>query len=364
MANWLTSAANVFQRAPAAEPQTYELRCSCGRTVGGVRATTYQQITCPACRQRLFVLPASVYPTPKPAKTRPPKPAAKPTAPAAGSAERETPVEERPVQPARRKPAIPATPRPRRLVTPVRIALVAVACATLVTVWGVSRSRSLQQAEVDFSEAVRLGREALANRDLPGAAAQFETARKAADLLGRDDPAARSARQLARETHSAVNLLQDSPTEVLAEAVQTHAGGESAWRETFRFRYHGGWLIVDSTTLPVSTGTAQVFEFPVFAKGGEVKGQLVVDADFLRSATYAAGTKRMILAGQLEELSPVTGGPPTWTFTLNPKTAFLWSNPDTYEQALGIPLDAPTRATLSDQTTVLNLPAWQPEAAE
>lgn len=362
MANWLTSAANVFQRPPAAEPQTYELRCSCGRTVGGVRATTYQQITCPSCRMRLFVLPASVYPPPKPAKARPPKPpAAKPAAAAALPAEQDTPVERRPVQPARRKPVITPAPSRKRLVTPVRIALVAVACATVVTVWGVSHSRSLQQAEVDFSEAVRLGREALASRDLPGAAAQFEIATKAADLLGRDDPAARSARQLARETHSAVNLLEDSVTEVLSEAVQTQAGGDSAWREMFRFRYHEGWLIIDSTMLPGATGAA--FEFPVFAKGGAVKGELLLDAEFLRSVTSAAGSRRVIVAGQLEELKPADGDPQTWRFVLNPKTAFLWSNPDTYELALGVALDAPTRATLADQTSVLNLPAWQPEAA-
>ena len=92
--------------------------------------------------------------------------------------------------------------------------------------------------------------------------------------------------------------------------------------------------------------------------------ELLLDAEFLRSVASAAGTKRVILAGQLEELRPVDNDPQTWRFSLNAETAFLWSNPDTYGQALGSVLDAPTRATLVDQTNVLNLPAWQAEAAE
>lgn len=362
MANWLSAAANALKRSQTDEPQTYELRCSCGRIVGGVRAATYQQISCPSCRQRLFVLPASVYPRPKAARPRPktvPKPAATVTAQVAD-------VEDS--QPAsagrgRRKSVLATREKPRALVTPVRLALVALACVTVVTVWGVSRSRSLQQAELDFGQAVHLGREALERGDLEIAATHFDKAAQAADLLGKDDPPAQAARQLARETTSAVNLLEDSPSEALQEAVQTHTASESAWRETFQYRFRDQWLILDtSVSLATQSGTTScVLEFPVFSPNGTIEADLLCDSPLLRSLAAGDGSRRIILAGQLSELKPEAGNPNRWHFVLNPRTAFVWSNPTTYELVMGQPLDGGTRMTLADQTRTLNLQPWPTE---
>ena len=62
MSGWLTAATNAFRRKSEAPPQTFEIRCGCGKILSGERLRAEQTAACPACNASLLVFPASVYP--------------------------------------------------------------------------------------------------------------------------------------------------------------------------------------------------------------------------------------------------------------------------------------------------------------
>src|ERR1700722_2920647 len=103
MVSWLAKTTQLLQRrAPPDPPAPYEIGCSCGHQITGVRKPSYQSVTCHRCGNVLFVLPADVYPKPKkeppkePPKKSDPPPAATPalqtkTAPTVPSPRAQTP---------------------------------------------------------------------------------------------------------------------------------------------------------------------------------------------------------------------------------------------------------------------------------
>src|SRR5580693_8447188 len=87
MVSWLAKTTQLLQRRqPPEPPAPYEVGCSCGHQITGVRKSTYQSVTCHRCGNVLFVLPADVYPKPKPKKQPPKEPPKKPEPPPAAAA--------------------------------------------------------------------------------------------------------------------------------------------------------------------------------------------------------------------------------------------------------------------------------------
>ncbi len=69
MASWFSKIdpRNRKTARPPAAPATWELTCDCGERLVGFRTPQHQQVVCTRCGERLFVLPANVYPEPPPA---------------------------------------------------------------------------------------------------------------------------------------------------------------------------------------------------------------------------------------------------------------------------------------------------------
>lgn len=85
MAGWITTAVRTLGRRRR-RMAALELLCVCGEGVALRRTPHAQEIRCPRCGERLFVLPADVYPaTPRRAATPPADRAAPPRRPAVKS---------------------------------------------------------------------------------------------------------------------------------------------------------------------------------------------------------------------------------------------------------------------------------------
>lgn len=379
MAGWLSSAGKAFQRRPLSEPQQFELRCVCGSVVGGERKTSYQRLVCPGCGTPLFVLPASVYPTPKgvkPAKQKQtppvkivPQRVIEPDreSRAAQAAESKRPAASRVVEP-RLSPAqslnARQAPRLRKWFTPVRIVFLCVLVVMAGTTWWLLHSRTMQQAQVLFASSSKKGLEALQKGDFVAAAPELRQAAEALDTLGRDDPQARGIRQMGRESNAASHLTLKSLHDILAEAVASETAPSSpGWPEIFRGTYKDAWTVIETTitrTDEPAPAPRYRFEFPIIIgqrgvqNGVQNRAILIADLKAFDALPADLPSHRVIFAAQLQDCRRDPNTANTWQITLNATTAFLWSDAANYS-ALDLTPDAQSLQTLAAQTTLLGI---------
>jgi hypothetical protein len=390
MVSWLAKTTQLLQRRqPPEPPPPYEVGCSCGHQVTGVRKQTYQSVTCPRCGNVLFVLPLDVYPKPKPKKA-PPKQvdsapvvaaAAGPKAPqsqAAPASRAPGPQKVGQSTAAKATPASPPAPavseKPlavdvetvevrRPLVNRFRLivlAIGAVVCGTGYLVW---QSRLNDEALVSLPGHLDAGATALRKGELPKAADEYHQAAWAVDRLRRQDAESLAIRQKAKELGAIVNLSKVSLIEICDQA--RHAkkeGGEKwaeKWSEKFNEQYQGAWIVVEGDVAqergPDGIGEPIVrFPYPIDAAAVVFDVRLTGLAPMIGKAG-----EHLIFAGQLLSLSREGTKNPMWVIRLKDETAFLWSNVDTY-QALGRIPDVPGdendgRHVLGRQSAALGL---------
>jgi len=391
MANWLSAAAQAFQRTPP-QPQTFELQCGCGRVTQGVRTANYQQPRCPTCKRQLFVLPFTVYPLPKSRPVSKPKPSPRKeavdsnrsdiedldleTAEQLDQLDRPQPAEaSAPPRAKRSKPASAPVPgkalrksglsrRPRRpIYTPLRGVFVGIVLVFGLSSWWIVHNRAVQTADVEYLSSSRRARDALADHDLPVASDALETAHRALEISGRVDPPARATQQLYHEIHAAMNLVKSAPGDLLKEAMTTRSTSQDdGWNEVFQYTYRDSWLILDVevTRVEGSPRTHRYrIDYPISAENS--RAVFVADLPIFDKFTELADPQRVIFGAQIDDFRTDPKNLGTWELILKPQSAFLWSNLDTY-RLLGLTGDSPdaeTRKVLSDQTQLLGLPAWE-----
>lgn len=387
MPGWLSTATNIFRRKSEAPPQTFQIRCGCGKSVSGERTRTEQTTTCPGCKTALFVLPASVYPLPR---TQVPKKkvALMERAPVddetfstttktlnpdstAGAGRRrrgsvaaaETKTATTLLQPSfgerLRHSVEPANlDRLRRnLLTPLRMVLLGVALVVVATVWWIGHLRALDRARDVLATVPRLAEESLQEGDAAEAARQFSRLSHAVTLLGRDDSQSRHWHQLARETAAISDLVTAALHEILQEAAEAEAGSDtSTWSNSFRVNYRDGWVLIDapiSRETDASDTTRWTIDFPLAV--GEHRGRLIAEIPALKRALADDGsTRRVIFAAQLADCRLESGSDPVWRIELRPETGFLWSGAETYRLA-GLPADDESLKILASQTQLLGI---------
>ncbi|MSR59164.1 MAG: hypothetical protein EXS05_16235 [Planctomycetaceae bacterium] len=400
MAGWLTAATGIFRkRTEDILPQTFEIRCACGRTIIGERVRLPQIKTCSACQQSLFVLPASVYPAPRPpakkkvatvprraaatpsdelpttasataterpadraaARTSRPEPASRPVTPAV-TAPVTTPRTEPagPTRAARLREALqPANLNRwrRKVLTPIRSVLLGVGVVIAATIWWLTHLAALERARDVILNVPKLAETALDEDDLIDAASHYGRLREAVELLGRDDQQSRLWRQLSREITASAKLVDASFAEIFQEAVDT-ASSEArvSWPDLFRAHYRDDWVLVDAPVSRVADDAGRTsFRVDYPLAYGTVRGRLVAELPaFEKRVESGPEPQRVIFAAQLADCRFDAAGEGIWVIELRPDTGFLWCRPQTFER-LGLATDAATLKILAHQSTLVGL---------
>jgi hypothetical protein len=365
MAKWLTDAVAAFRGGTVHEPQTFAVRCACGKTVSGERDDSPQLVGCPGCKSVLFVLPKCVYPIPK----KPPAPRVQASAPPPAAeesprAKASQPRARRPTatSPLKKEAAQPKTvvtapvpspfdrAPPRRIVTPIRMVLLGLAVVVVSTTGWMIHLRSLRQAEQTVRDAVRLGEAAIKEEDLGEAMRQYQAAREALATLGRDDPEARTVRQTALELTALGRLATRSLHDIVAEAIEMSAIGDGkAWADLFRSNYRDAWIVLDTRIVrrPGAGEAAGVaIELPIVVKGAPV--QVVGNLKAFDRLPHDSQPQRAIFAAQLADCRRDPESENGWKLLLAEESAFLWCFPEHLRLLTGT-LDPATEQVLAEQ---------------
>ncbi|HVW02899.1 MAG TPA: hypothetical protein VHB77_21245 [Planctomycetaceae bacterium] len=351
----------------------FHLICGCGRVIDGERTSNYQQVVCPGCSQRLFVLPVSPYPRPKARKRDKPQPDETPQ-PRRNrksrlrgrdktKAKTETPAKPDRATKAKesRKDAKGGTDdrmairRRPPFFTPLRQVTLATACVLTATGLWLWHMQSLAAAQATLDSSAKLATAAWDAHDVPEAAKHYAAMRAAVDQLGRRDPEARRWRQWARETGAINHLCPQAPLQLVTEAIQARdAAGGLDWKEAFRITYQGSWMVIDTTaTVPADVKEQQTrIELPMRVREEPVS--LVVDFHAFERVLVDGNPQRVIFAAQLADCRPAGMKGPGWEIVLKSDTAFLWANPATFAD-LGFDLDESTQKVLNAQAKLLGI---------
>ena len=348
------------------------MECDCGGKVVGQRTGSHQKRPCPLCEHPVFVLPANVYPRPKP-KFDPKKAAAKATG---GTSSRSGPnavVDDNPPpiptkasapapaqRGAERAASTPHTGQPtllqepsRPLMTPLRLVTAAILLMSSLTIGGLWHRHRIEVAKATVTRAADAGMAAIVAKDFVKAAQELEKAHLAVNVIRRTDSAANDIRRLSREATAMAKLASSSLIEFLNDTLAIAKPGQPQIRLSSLDK--GAWVIFDANVLPDTEEDGRfIVDFPLVVDGTKVEIEI-------RSSTFrklphtdeSGEPPRVIFAAQLDQLSSPQGEPPKAVLTLNGTPAFLWSTYDNYVAIGYRPIDEEnerqTRAVLEQQ---------------
>ena len=347
MADWLSRATDAFRKQAPPAPETYEVGCDCGVRLSGERTSAAQRPACPTCGGRVFVLPANVYPrTVKPVQPLPPLPV-RPTKTTKKG--RDTPVKgaaSKTPLPTNRQPdfdaLVPSVSESgialdtrTRLITPVRLIVLAMLAVCGLTGWGLLRRYRIESAKAIVAKATDEGIRAIREGNFDGAARDLMIAREAVDLLKRTDAEAQSVRRLCREAIAARGLASDSLLEAIHKSLADIRLGD---KETKRFDglYRDAWVLFDAKLIvPDDAARPSLVDLAITHAGRPVR--IETRSELIRRAAQqspAESPHRVIFAAKLARLSPAHDAQTEAVLTLDDDSAFLWGTFETYA-ALG-----------------------------
>jgi hypothetical protein len=374
MVHWLAKATEVLRRAAPPEPEPYEVACACAHRLSGMRLSAFQVVRCNRCGNFLFVLPRDAYPKPKPKKKAAPKgasvirgeptpppglPAGAPVTPtrrnlAAGSGE----VAAQAGPSAARATASAVSTSPgssseihidsaeslptlrRSFFSPVRVMACAILGVVALTGYFVWQSHIKEKAALTLRDHLEAGDAAFRAAKLEEAAAEYQQAARAVDILGRDDVESRVVRQKAKELNALAHLSRLSLYDLCDEARLAVAEGETKWNERFDRNHRDSWIVVEGDVVSDAgpDGASQpLIRYPFPIDGAPV----ILDARLkaLEPPSAVAGPQHVIFAGQLVSFAEEGSKSKVWVLRVKDATAFLWTGEDTY-RALGLGSDA------------------------
>jgi hypothetical protein len=346
MAGWLSRTTSLFKQ-PSATPEPFEVECDCGGKIVGQRSPMYQKPTCPVCDRPVFVLPANVYPRPKPKsvakspptlQSSPNKSGRRPSAavidqgpppiPVKSAANGTKPVAgHHPSSPVEIEPSLLRNPR-SPILTPLRVITVAMIGISALTASFLWHRNAIATAQATVSVAADAAKAAVRENDFVLGAREYERARLAVDLLGRKDQTADEIRRLSKETTALANLASSSLIEILQETLSNAKPGQT---ESPRISSldKNAWVIFDTRLVPSEGKDRFLVDAPIIL--GKISIQIEIESAILSLVPQNGDEPpRIIFAAQIEEISALHGEPPTSRLTLNGKSAILWTSYDTY----------------------------------
>ncbi|QDV30035.1 hypothetical protein Spb1_19620 [Planctopirus ephydatiae] len=368
MAGWFSQSSKSAQSVPpVAVP--FEIACGCGNTITGERSFSHQFIPCVQCGQKVFVLPANVYPpvamTKTLSKAQPESSQNSGDDPELNEALLASTAGEAPIVKGakaigRKMKPLPvpitlpqdaAPPEPsavekliaswgkrlHQLKSSWRIWHSIVSATALVLVltglvlW---RQSAIASAKLRVDVATEAGIKALKEGNFPEANRQLTDAVTALNLLGIQTDTSRMVRQYAAEARAAANLVEIPFEEGLPDLRGPQFSREL--KDSVRRNYAGKWLIFDSyaerdRSEPETNGWR--FDLPLQVAGR--KTIVLLNPDRMRSS-FPSGdeSQRMIIAGQIQEIE-VPADRPELRIRLRGDTFSLWAHEEVL-QTLGL----------------------------
>jgi hypothetical protein len=363
-------------------PVPFELKCSCGTTVTGIRRTTWQQAVCRSCDQTIFVLPVNVYPSSKrvpslvldggflqrlkvvtgeflasPAQSHSESPTAKPVKPAKQQEQeqqvqsvaelkdyappvrvaeptetKESPPPVKPAEAPRRSvarktvvPLIRPAPVRRRLFTPFRLLVVGAVLAAVGTGWWMVHQNQLETARNLWRTSMDDVTTALSEGDLSQLSIHLQDAVDAATILHRRDADVLAAENLLRQSHavnalSRIDLLYEIDQLVLTEPV-----GRTKEVASIDRALDGQWFLFDCRIKHRSGSTDDVqFDLPIVDPSIDVR--FVVQSEWLLTAQKDVPESTLLIAVSVDHVTWNSAGTPALTIYFTPASVTLMTS--------------------------------------
>lgn len=276
----------------------FGVSCACGQRLTGLRRSRHQVVPCPQCREPVFVLPASPWPSLPPRVVEPADvstPAASPT----------LAVKAQPWL----GPALAGG-----IVLALFLVISTVVVLTFLPSLASEHSTAIQQ---HLDEA----RQALADGKLASAAGQLNEAGGLIKAGGGRGEQIEEVRTLQRQLAVLTHRLDEALEDLLLRAA--HVAAED-WQRTFQERYLGKAVVFETWLLP-DADKPERRQTAYQLRAGRERGRLLVEAPRLESHMG-----RIVLGGLLESvrLESVEGvNEPIWIVRLQPTTVTSITDP-------------------------------------
>jgi len=361
MASWLDKAGAALGKSTPVAPDPYALICDCGEVYQGLRSGVAQQLVCTECSARLFVLPTSPFPRvllptiPSGRTARDPKAEPKSDGTITAGARQKRNLGS--AQAAQKNPETSLGETEsfqwgawlRKVASPMRVTIALILMVGTLTMGGIWYRQRLESARTTLQPSIEASLAAMTARNFSLAEKELRKTVAALNVLGREDEEAETLRQRYREMQVVNQLLSTTLTEFADEAARNGVADPAA---TTRFNslYGNRWFLFDvSFDGPERNATAQI-DLPVLE--GAKTLRLRVPRPKGQSLPSMITNSRVVLAAQFQTLVPA--GKPTAPIvaSFRTDTAFLWSDPTSYEALCGLEphqLDDKTRQILARQ---------------
>jgi len=300
----------LLLRPDSGSPMSFAITCDCGGSIAGVRCPQHQILPCPICRQPLFVLPRSRWPT------------------LDGE----------------------ALPRIEHRLRPWRMPLLA-GIITLVLVgaafWALLPLLTRPKHETPFSSGAAdeirqrqtSARQALAAGEYHQALKELDTAKDVSDrhpeALERDER--NQLEQLYRQSDLLASLL----SEPLQEIVKQASLANDDWQTRFEKLYRGQAVLFDDQVHADGMGRASLLTYEV--RLGDEKVRLAIEDLRIFRTVSLDPPPRVLFGARLAKVAHEAGG---WVIRFEPDSGVLFTDRDA---ACCVPLDDELLSVLERQ---------------
>lgn len=360
---WLQKAQSAVFGRREEPPQPYVVRCECGMTYSGIRATKPQKTACSRCGSTLFIFPVCPYPLPASVEIRwqgqelapeksqksDPAPSEKPGKKRSGGKSAGTLADSGPQKTTKatsrpKEPAVRLGERLRTMFTPLRIVMIGLAVTVGSTVAIAVRNARIESARREVEPAIERGLKAYKEHDFATASAELAVAVTALDRLGRTDVASRQVRQYEKEARAASGLLTSTLADTLTDILNEKSEESLATRVERRLA--GQWLFLDASLLASDGGSSRSSRARLEIDAALIVGKLTCRMEFSQHpgkgwprTLSEPLPQRAIFAAQLDTIR--VGGSPhvDAVIVLRGDSAVLWTSAEGYAGLIPPPTD-------------------------
>jgi hypothetical protein len=248
----------------------------------------------------------------------------------------------------------------RRIVTPFRLVILGASIIVAATVFAKLKSTRQGAAEWELKNAVGRAKMALGNGDLSTSAKEYQKACKALDVLERNDAQEKTIRQRYKESTAAANLLADSLFEILNKLSHEIDSDSARPQIVFERSLTNCWIVMETIVEKMEDRDGHsrvVIDFPFAVAGRPVEFE--ANLAIFEKLPVDREEQKVVFAAQLQRIQLQGAEHPYWMVILQPDTAFLWTDYETF-RAIGfededLDHESETRNLLAKQSRLMRM---------